>query len=101
MAERQTRDLEVRIRISVQVQMFLLKFMKNNIYNNNDYYAVSLQHIGGLCLPTDCWPQEQEVKDHRVSLGTTCCQHLEFISFLNHFIINHLIKLVVRASDCL
>ena len=28
MAERQTRDLEVRVRIPVQVQIFLLKFMK-------------------------------------------------------------------------
>ena len=28
MAERQARDLEVRVRIPVQVQIFLLKFMK-------------------------------------------------------------------------
>ena len=27
MAERQTKDLEVRVRIPVQVQIFLLKFM--------------------------------------------------------------------------
>ena len=30
MVERQARDLEVRVRIPVQVQIFLLKFMKYN-----------------------------------------------------------------------
>ena len=35
MSERQTRDLEVRVRIPVQVQIFLLKFMKmNNIVSD-------------------------------------------------------------------
>ena len=31
MVERQTRDLEIRVRIPVQVQIFLLKFMKYRI----------------------------------------------------------------------
>ena len=31
MVERQARDLEVRVRIPVQVQIFLLKIMKNNV----------------------------------------------------------------------
>ena len=35
MVERQARDLEIRVRISVQVQIFLLKFMKCKLYKGS------------------------------------------------------------------
>ena len=41
MVERQARDLEVRVRILVQVQIFLLKFMKfKSIEVNTNLYFV-------------------------------------------------------------
>ena len=45
MVERQARDLEVQVRIPVQIQIFLLKFMKKNVYyeGNLQSFVVSLK----------------------------------------------------------
>ena len=59
MAERQTRDLEVWVRIPVQVQIFLLKFMKKKsymIYEENFYLSTNLilfTYAGGVTLASD------------------------------------------------
>ena len=48
MEEHQARYLEVRVRIPVQVQIFLLKFMKkklNSWRNLNFYYRMNLNLI--------------------------------------------------------
>ena len=39
MVERQARDLEIRVRIPVRVQIFLLKFMKRILPQVNDEEA--------------------------------------------------------------
>ena len=49
MAERQARDLEVRVRIPVQVQIFLLKFMKYKKLRNREITGSSTQMEGKIC----------------------------------------------------
>ena len=43
MVERQARDLEVRVRVPVQVQIFLLKFNNEIIYTLTHFIIMNLQ----------------------------------------------------------
>ena len=62
MVERQTRDLEVRVRVPVQEQIFLLKFDKLFIYTYMKIFVNRKRVVeNGKTLAVEVWTVEGEI----------------------------------------